>query len=49
MTIVYRRERGDDVRLAAEVIRLNSDGLGVHGIAFHGPALQSPAGTQFKD
>jgi hypothetical protein len=39
VTIVYRRERGRDVRLAAEIIRLNDDGLGVHGIALHGPAL----------
>lgn len=37
--IVYRRERGDDVRLAAEVVRLDDGGRGVHGIALHGAAL----------
>ena len=39
VTIVYRRERGSDVRLAAEIIRLNDDGLGVHGSALHGAVL----------
>ena len=40
--IVYRRERGEDVRLAAEIIRLNSEGLGVHGTALHGAILKEP-------
>ena len=40
VTIVYRRERGEDVRLAAEIIRLNSEGLGVHGTALHGAILK---------
>jgi hypothetical protein len=39
VTIVYRRERGTDFRIAAEVIRLNEHGLGVRGTAFHGAAL----------
>jgi len=39
VTIVYRRERGEDVRLAAEIIHLNAAGLGVHGTALHGPPL----------
>ena len=39
VTIVYCRERGEDVRLAAEIIRLNAEGLGVHGMALHGAAL----------
>ena len=34
--ILYRRERGADVRSAAEIIRLNDEGLGVRGIALHG-------------
>ena len=38
-TILYHRHRGSDLRLAAEVIRLNAAGLGVHGIALHGAAL----------
>ena len=42
VTIVYRRERGEDVRLAAEIIRLNSEGLGVHGTALHGAILEQP-------
>lgn len=40
VTILYRRERGTDVRLAAEIIRLSPEGLGVHGIALHGAGLK---------
>jgi hypothetical protein len=39
VTIVYRRERGNDVRITAEIIWLNDDGLGVHGTALHGAVL----------
>ena len=39
VTIVYRRERGKDIRLAAEIIRLNAQGLGVQGTALHGAAI----------
>jgi ketosteroid isomerase-like protein len=39
VTIVYRRARGEDVRLAAEIIRLSEDGLGRHGTALHGAGL----------
>ena len=39
VTILYRRERGEDVRFAAEIIHLNAAGLGVHGTALHGPPL----------
>lgn len=39
VVIVYHRERGADVRIAAEVIRLNEVGLGDRGIALHGAAL----------
>jgi ketosteroid isomerase-like protein len=39
VTIVYRRERGADIRLAVEIVRLNSEGLGVRGTAFHGAVL----------
>ena len=39
VTIVYRRERDTDIRVAAEIIRLNDKGLGVHGIALHGASL----------
>src|SRR3954454_22094932 len=35
VTIGYRRERGEDVRLAAEIIRMCAAGLGVHGAALH--------------
>jgi ketosteroid isomerase-like protein len=44
VTIVYRRARGADVRVAAEIIRLNEKGLGAHGIALHGASL-SDAGA----
>ncbi len=40
VTIVYRRERGGDVRVAAEIVRLNEKGLGVHGIALHGASVR---------
>jgi len=40
VTIVYRRQRGTDVRIAAEIIRLNEQGLGVRGTALHGATLQ---------
>lgn len=40
VTILYRRRRGDDLRLAAEIVRLDGDGRGTHGIALHGAALQ---------
>lgn len=39
VVIVYRRERGADVRIAAEIIRLNEAGLGDRGLALHGAAL----------
>ena len=39
VTIVYVRERGEDVRLAAEIIRLGADGLGTHGTALHGATV----------
>lgn len=42
VTIVYRRERGADVRIAAEIIRLNEHGFGVRGTALHGAALPRP-------
>jgi ketosteroid isomerase-like protein len=40
VTIVYIRERGKDVRYAAEIVTLNEEGLGVRGIALHGAVLQ---------
>ncbi len=39
VTILYRRERGSDVRTAAEIVRLNENGLGINGTALHGAAL----------
>jgi hypothetical protein len=39
VTIVYRRRRANEVRIAAEIIRLNEQGLGVSGIALHGAPL----------
>lgn len=39
VTILYRRERGADIRVAAEVIHLDAKGLGVRGIALHGAAV----------
>jgi hypothetical protein len=42
VTILYRRERRDDLRLAAEIVRLGSEGLGVHGMALHGAKLRAP-------
>lgn len=45
VTILYRRQRGDDFRLAAEIVRLNREGLGVHGVALHGPTLPQRSGS----
>jgi hypothetical protein len=45
VAIVYRRERGADVRVAAEIIRLNEKGLGVNGIALHGASLRDTDGN----
>lgn len=39
VTILYRRERGLDVRTATEIVRLDDAGLGVTGIALHGAQL----------
>lgn len=39
VTILYRRRRGADLRLAGELVRLGGDGRGTHGIALHGAGL----------
>lgn len=39
VAIVYRRSRMGQVRIAAEIIRLNAQGLGEHGMALHGAVL----------
>jgi len=39
VTILYRRRRGGEVRIAAEIVRLNAEGLGVSGVALHGAPL----------
>ena len=43
VTIIYRRERGDNVRTAAEVVKLNKSGVGVHGVALHGAVMNRRA------
>lgn len=45
VTILYRPERGGDVRIAAEIIRLNGQGLGTHGSALHGAVLAQDQAT----
>lgn len=40
VTILYRRQRGADLRLAAELVILDKDCRGARGIALHGAALQ---------
>jgi hypothetical protein len=39
VTIVYRRTRGGETRLAAEIIHLTEAGLGVRGLALHGAVV----------
>lgn len=48
VTIVYRRQRGDDLRTAAEIVRLDHAGLGSHGLALHGAAID-PGSSQPAD
>jgi hypothetical protein len=43
VTIIYRSRRGDTVKLATEIVRLDADGIATEGSAFYGAELESPA------
>lgn len=46
VTIIYRRERAGQVRLAAEIIHLDGEGRGVRGLALHGAMLDEVFGAR---